>query len=155
LVLNWPTYVKPEPNVGRLSYLRPGICENGSVYTHGNAFYYLAFLERRMADKALKLWREIHPENPQRPIENQPNVFANGYFGPDNDISPGKAEHIWTTGSASWMIFATIEYMLGVRRTYDGIIIKPVMPSEWKTASITRTYRQTTYHITKNNPAGV
>jgi len=36
LSLNWPTYTKPTPNVGRLSYIRPGICENGSVYSHGS-----------------------------------------------------------------------------------------------------------------------
>lgn len=155
LQLNWPTYLKPEKNVGRLSYLRPGICENGSVYTHGNAFFYMAFLERGMADRAIGLWRDIHPSNPNRPVKCQPNIFANGYFGPDNDIHPGAAEHMWTTGSASWLMTCTIEFMLGLRRTYEGILIKPCLPSAWKTASIVRTFRGTTYRVTLNKPEGV
>jgi cellobiose phosphorylase len=119
LMLNWPTYTKPTPNVGRLSYLRPGICENGSVYTHGVAFMYLALLERGLADKALKVYRDIHPGNQNRPVSCQPNVVINGYDGPDTDREPGEAQHAWTTGSASWLISCTIEYMLGLRRTYD------------------------------------
>jgi len=153
--LNWPTYSKPAENVGRLSYLRPGICENGSVYTHGNAFLYLAFLERGMADKAVELWRNIHPSNPNRPVKCQPNIFANGYFGPDSDINPGQAEHMWTTGSVSWLISCTIEYLLGLRRTYDGIIIRPCMPSDWERVSAIRTYRGTTYRVTISKPKGI
>jgi cellobiose phosphorylase len=155
LQLNWPTYLKPEKNIGRLSYLRPGICENGSVYTHGNAFFYMAFLERRMADRALRLWQDIHPSNPNRPVKCQPNIFANGYFGPDSDINPGEAEHMWTTGSAAWLISCTIEYMLGLRRTYEGIVIKPCLPSAWKTASIVRHFRQTTYRVKINKAVGI
>lgn len=154
-MLSWPVYTKPDPNVGRLSYLRPGICENGTVYTHGVAFLYLAFLERGLADRALKLWRDIHPENPNRPLCCQPNVFANGFRGPDSDTAPGEAEHLWTTGSASWMISCTIEFMLGLRRTYNGLMIRPTLPSDFSKASITRSYRGTSYCVTLNKQKSV
>ncbi len=154
LTLNWPTYTKPQDNIGRLSYLRPGICENGSVYTHGNAFMLLALLERGLADEALKLWHDVYPGNDARPVAMQPNVFANGYLGPDSDITPGRAEHTWITGSASWMFMCVYEYMLGLRRTFDGIVVKPCLPSNWPTASIKRTFRGTTYNVTLNNPNG-
>ena len=152
LALNWPTYTKPTPNVGRLSYLRPGICENGSVYSHGNAFYFLAFLDRGDADSALKVWEDINPANPNRPFANQPNVFANGYYGPDHDYLPGMSEHIWTTGSASWIVPGVVENMIGLRRTYDGIIIKPCLPKEWETVKISREFRNTKYNVTIKNP---
>lgn len=155
LMLNWPTYTKPADNIGRLSYLRPGICENGSVYTHGNAFMMLAMLEAGMPDKALKLWRDVHPGNPARPVSCQPNVFANGYYGPDSDINPGRAEHMWVTGSATWMFYSVVEYLLGLRRTYDGLVIQPHLPSEWTEASITRIFRGTTYKVSFTKPAGV
>ncbi len=155
LMLNWPTYTKPTPNVGRLSYLRPGICENGSVYTHGVAFMYLALLERGLADKALKVFRDIHPANPNRPVSCQPNVIINGYDGPATDRRPGEAQHAWTTGSASWLISCTIEYMLGLRRTYDGLTIHPCLPAEFQSASITRTYRNTTYNVTLKKKKGL
>lgn len=154
LMLNWPAYTRPQDNIGRLSYLRPGICENGSVYTHGNAFMILALLERGQADEALKIWQAVHPGNPARPVACQQNVFINGYLGPESDIAPGTAEHAWVTGSAGWMFLCVTEYMLGLRRSYAGLLVQPHLPSSWKSAEITRTFRGTTYHVTFSNPAG-
>jgi cellobiose phosphorylase len=152
LMLNWPTYMKPVDNIGRMSYMRPGICENGSVYTHGNAFMLLALLERGMADEALRLLREIDPTNPARPVVNQPNSYFNGCLGPDALVNAGAAEHVWCTGSAAWIYMSMIEFVLGLRRTYDGIVVRPCMPSEWETALVTRTYRGTTYRVAIENP---
>ena len=156
LKLNWPTYTRPVANVGRMSYMRPGTCENGSVYTHGNAFMLLALLERGLADDALDLLKEIDPCNPARPTLNQPNLYFNGYLGPDAlaQVEPGKAEHVWCTGSAAWLFFVMVEYIMGLRRTYDGIVVQPCLPSVWKEASITRTYRGTTYEVVIRNPDG-
>jgi cellobiose phosphorylase len=154
LLLNWPTYFKPVTNIGRMSYMRPGTCENGTVYTHGNAFMLMALVERGMADEALRLLGEIAPENPKRPMVNQPNTYYNGCQGPDELFAPGMAEHIWGTGSAAWLYLIITEFILGLRRTYDGMVLAPCMPSAWKTASITRLYRDTTYRVTINNPRG-
>jgi cellobiose phosphorylase len=44
--------------------------------------------------------------------------------------------------------------MLGVRADYKGLLIDPCMPSLWKTASITRTFRGARYHVTIENPEG-
>ena len=155
LSLNWPVYTKPTPNVGRLSYLRPGIVENGSVYTHGNAFMILAWLEAGQADRALQGWRDIAPGNPARPLACQPNIFANGYFGPDCDIRPGEAEHLWTTGSAGWMYYCLTEGFLGLRRGFDGLRVKPVLPSAWRTASVSRNFRGTHYDVSFANPQAI
>ena len=152
LKLNWPAYFTPVANVGRMSYMRPGICENAAVYTHGNAFMLLALLERGMADEALTLLREIDPVNKKRPVVNQPNLYFNGCLGPDAFIGAGCAEHVWCSGSAAWLYFAMTEYILGLRRTYDGLVIQPCFPSKWPRASITRTFRGTTYQVTILNP---
>ncbi|MEN8254448.1 MAG: hypothetical protein ABFR33_03155 [Verrucomicrobiota bacterium] len=152
LMLNWPTYTKYVHNIGRLSSIRPGAAENGSVYTHGNAFMLLALYERGMADEAYELWKAVHPGNPSRPVKNQPNIFFNGYYGPDSEIRAGLGEHAWTTGSAPWMYQCATEYMLGVRRTFGGLVIQPCMPSAWEKASVHRVYRGTTYDIRIANP---
>ncbi len=152
LMLNWPAYTKYVHNVGRLSSIRPGAAENASVYTHGNAFMLLALLERGMADEAYALWQSIQPGNPDRPVLNQPNIFFNGYYGPDSEIRVGMGEHVWTTGSAPWMYQCVTEHMLGVRRRLDGLVIKPCMPSVWNEASVHRVYRGTTYDIRIANP---
>ncbi len=154
LMLHGPTYTKPVANVGRLSYIRPGICENGSVYTHGNAFMLLALLERGLADDAWRLLQDIHPANPRRPMANQINTYFNGFFGPDAICEPGHGEHAWCTGSSAWIFLAVTEFMFGLRRTYDGLIIKPCLPTGWKKTSITRTFRGTTYEVSILNPGG-
>lgn len=152
LMLNWPAYTKYVHNIGRLSSIRPGAAENASVYTHGNAFMLLALLERGMADEAYALWQSILPGNPKRPVLNQPNVFFNGYYGPDSENRPGMGEHAWTTGSAPWMYLCVTEYMLGIRHTFDGLVIKPCLPSAWEAVSVHRVYRGTTYDIRISNP---
>src|SRR5262249_50291591 len=75
LILSWPTYTRVRHNIGRITYIRPGGGENGSVYTHGNAFMFLALLERGMADEALSVWEGINPDNPKRPGESLPTTF--------------------------------------------------------------------------------
>lgn len=155
LMLNWPAYTRPADNVGRLSYIRPGSAENASVYTHGNAFMLLALLQAGRPDAAVRLWKDVRPGNPNRPVPAQPNVFANGYLGPDSDKQPGRPEHMWVTGSAAWMFYNVVEYLLGLRRGYDGIRLQPHLPSEWTEASIRRIYRGTTYHVRLTKPAGV
>jgi len=150
--LNDPVYLTPEPNVGRMSYMRPGICENACVYTHGNAFMLVALLERGMANEALELLRAIDPVNTRRPCVNQPNLYFNGCIGPDAITDVGHAEHVWCTGSAAWVYLAVTEHLLGLRRTFDGIVVKPCFPSSWPAASITRAFRGTTYSVTIENP---
>ncbi len=83
---------------------------------------------------------------------NQPNVFFNGYYGPDSENRVGMGEHAWTTGSVPWMYQCVTEHMLGVRRTLDGLVIKPCMPSAWGEAAVHRVYRGTTYEISITNP---
>ena len=151
LMLNWPVYTKFVKNVGRLSIIRPGAAENASVYTHGNAFMLLALLERGMADEAYELWTAVQPGNPNRPVLNQPNIFFNGYYGPDNENRVGMGEHAWTTGSAPWMYQCVTEFMLGVRRTLDGLVVRPCLPSAWETVSVQRIYRGTSYDIRIDN----
>ena len=149
--LVWPSYTRPQRGVGRLSFIRPGATENGSVYTHGNAFMVVALLERGLPSEALALWRAIAPGNPARPL-CQPNVFFSGYYGPDSEILPGLADHPWMTGSAAWMLYAATELLLGARRTYRGLVMRPCLPAAWPGATLTRTYRGTTYRIKIENP---
>jgi cellobiose phosphorylase len=42
--------------------------------------------------------------------------------------------------------------MLGIRRTLDGLVIKPCLPSAWDQASARRVHRGTTYDIHLANP---
>jgi cellobiose phosphorylase len=45
--------------------------------------------------------------------------------------------------------------VLGVRATFDGLLIDPVIPSAWKEFTFERLFRSTRYIIHVSNPDGV
>ena len=59
------------------------------------------------------------------------------------------------TGSAGWSYYAATEYLLGVRPDFDGLIIDPCIPSDWKHYEVRRVFRGATYLISVDNPDGV
>lgn len=153
--LHYPTYTKINGNIGRLTCLEPGCSENASVYTHGNAFFALGLLKQEMADEAFDVIKKIMPYNPENPSGAViPYQLANGYGGIDHRYEPGRAQYGWVTGSGSWMYMIMIDYVFGVRKTYEGIILQPLLPSLWGNASIKRTFRGCTYEINYTRDKG-
>ncbi len=143
-----PTYTRKQDNVGRLSLLEPGCSENASVYTHGEAFLVMGLLQAGRADEAYDALRRIMPYNPDNPSDAViPYQLSNGYGGRDHRCEPGRAQYGWITGSGTWMHMAIVEFMLGARRTYDGLVLRPCLPSHWNAASVHREYRGCAYDI--------
>src|SRR5207244_2773448 len=60
----------------------------------------------------------------------------------------GEAKNSWLTGTAAWNYVAITQYILGIRSTFNGLEVKPVIPSDWTGFTATRNYRGATYHIT-------
>ncbi len=46
-------------------------------------------------------------------------------------------------------------WILGVRLTFEGMIIDPCVPGDWKHFEVRRQWRGATYNITVENPDGV
>jgi cellobiose phosphorylase len=149
-----PPYLKRDDYIGRISYLEPGICENGTIYTHGNAFFMLAQLMQNDGDKAYDVFKKITPgyltdvNSPKQKCP--PYIYANGYYAPEHRNNALQMEFTWITGSISWLINAIIDHMIGVRRDYDKLIIDPVLPKEWDTVTINRTFRNKLFNVTIN-----
>jgi len=59
----------------------------------------------------------------------------------------GEAKNSWLTGTASWNYVAITQYILGIRPTYEGLMITPVFPLHWKGFTVTREFQSVTYHI--------
>jgi cellobiose phosphorylase len=51
------------------------------------------------------------------------------------------------TGTAAWNYVAITQWLLGIRPTYQGLRIAPVIPASWSHFTVTRAYRGVTYHI--------
>ena len=50
------------------------------------------------------------------------------------------------------MYTAATQWILGLRLTFDGLIIDPCIPEDWKEFQVTRQWRGATFHITVKNP---
>ncbi len=140
-----PPFRTRDDRIGRISYLEPGICENGTIYSHGNAFMMYALLMRGEVDRAYDLFKRVAPgyvPDGASPKASAPAyVFANGYYGPDHRNRPLQMEFTWVTGSCGWFLNAIQDWLVGVRRDYDGLVIDPKLPSDWNEIRVRRTFR--------------
>ena len=70
-------------------------------------------------------------------------------------INPGEGKNSWLTGTAAWTFTVLSQGILGVKPDYNGLLIDPCVPSNFKEYTINRTFRGARYHITVSNPKGV
>src|SRR5690606_22015698 len=77
----------------------------------------------------------------------EPYVYAQTIAGRDA-ATHGEAKNSWLTGTAAWNYVAVTQWILGIRPTYDGLQVAPVLPSDWTGFEATRIFGGTTYHIT-------
>ena len=140
-----PTFQHEDPAVGRISTLEPGICENGTIYSHVNIFMMMGLLRYGKADKAYDVFRRVTPGYisgmHDRKEDNPPYVFANAYYGPDHRCHAGLMEFTWITGSVAWFYNVILRELVGVRSEYEGLRIAPCLPSEWNETQIERQVR--------------
>lgn len=140
-ILLKPSYTLPSrPTVGRIADIMPGMFENGSVYTHGEAFYLFALT---MAGKADQWQREIYKTLPSNLVPDissgPPQQQSNFSVGPDH-IAWGNNLFSNFTGSVGWYR-RTIEKVVGVLADFDGLRIAPMPPSNWNQYEVKRTFR--------------
>jgi cellobiose phosphorylase len=66
--------------------------------------------------------------------------------GRDSDAE-GEAKNSWLTGTASWNYVAITQAILGIRPSYAGLEIHPVIPTSWNGFDAKRLYRGVRYFI--------
>ena len=80
----------------------------------------------------------------------EPYVYSSNIFGPESDKF-GLANVSWLTGTAAWMYIAVTQYILGIKASWNGLVIKPCIPAEWKHITVKRTFRGCKYTIEIEN----
>ena len=146
--LNDPPYTGYDPMVGRMSGMLPGLFENGGVYCHASAFKLLMDCKLGRGDDALRTMKKIMPDSPYNPSAQsgaEPYVFTNCFS--THPKYYGRSYQSWTTGTSAWSLRCLYEGILGVKRDFDGLRIKPAFPSEWNRAELTRHFRGADYRI--------
>jgi cellobiose phosphorylase len=120
------------------------------------AFCLVGELMLKRAEKAWDIFCKANPllrsrEHPEYGVE--PYVYSQFVAGPETNLS-GKGSHHWLTSTCSWMQYAIINWMLGVRADFDGIIVDPCIPSHWKGFQFSRPFRGSMLHVSVENPRG-
>ncbi len=150
-------YSKYDPHVGLISCFPQGVKENGAIFSHAMAFCIVAELMLGRADMAWEILCKANPIKRARDYPDysvEPYVYSQFVAGPETNLS-GQGFHHWLTSTCSWMQYAVVNWMLGVRAEIDGLTIDPCIPSHWKEFKVTRPFRGRTVDIMVANPIGV
>ena len=143
-LLDVPYTDKSRSLVGRISDKAPGLSENGSIYTHVHAFFAFGLLSVGMHDEAFKELKKMMPSNTFPDLTTGPlhqwSNFTAGKFHPDY----GKNYFSNFTGSCPWYQ-KCFDHIFGVLADFDGLIIKPAVPSEWGTYRYRKVYQGRTF----------
>lgn len=143
-----PSWSKGDYNIGRISYFKPGLVENGAVYNHGVAFKMVADCMLERGDNAYSTFKKISYDNPDNPDNGtEPYAVSNMYIGPENPYLAGYAPASWITGTAGWLYRCLTEYICGVRPEFDGLRVNPCLPHDWNNIKIKRIFRDNEYEI--------
>ncbi|HET8798413.1 MAG TPA: glycosyl hydrolase family 65 protein [Thermoanaerobaculia bacterium] len=142
-----PAYDTPDERIGYITRYAPGLRENGGVYTHAATWAIAAAAKMKDAELVGRLLTAIDPtnKNPER-YWAEPYVLPGNVDGPDSPLN-GRAGWTWYTGSAAWLHRVVSEWVLGVRPTWEGLVVDPCLPPQWERAKIVRPWRGRTIEI--------
>jgi len=156
-VLLYPGYKTPDKYIGYLSRYAAGMRENGGVYTHAATWAVIAEAMLGRGESAFRMFSKINPiHRGKKPDEYfaEPYVTSGNIEGPDSKFH-GRGGWTWYTGSASWLFKVGLEWILGIRPTFAGLVVDPCIPAAWEGFKVRRNFRGTVYHIAVKNPERV
>ena len=155
MVLNWPAYTTYHIELGEQSTYPAGYKENGGIFCHNNPWVIIAQTEAGRGNDAWNLYRKISPAwiKDQDLHKVEPYVYCQMVAGKEA-AKPGEGKNSWLTGTAAWNWLTVSQHILGVRPTYEGLMVNPCIPAELKEYTVTRKWRDAEYIITVKNPNG-
>jgi len=138
-----PGYTVPDLKIGYITRYAPGTRENGGVYMHAATWCLAAAAKIGDVESVKQIWKSVSP--PTRGADAdayraEPYVMPGNVDGPLSDL-PGRAGWTWYTGSAQWLRKVSMDWVLGVRATFAGLLIEPCTPAEFGAVEVTRLYR--------------
>ncbi len=143
IVVLQPPYSRYYLNLGEISTYPPGYKENGSVFCHTNPWIMIAEAMAGHGDAALDYYLRINPsarEHISDVHRSEPYVYAQTIAG-KYAATFGEAKNSFLTGTAAWNYVAITQWILGIRPSYEGLRIAPVVPNDWSGFTATRLFR--------------
>ena len=155
MVLNYPAYTTYHLEMGEQSTYPAGYKENGGIFCHNNPWIMIALTEAGRGNDAWNLYSKIAPAwiEDQQLHKVEPYVYCQMVAGKEA-ARPGEGKNSWLTGTAAWNWLAVTQHILGIRPTYDGLLVDPCIPTDLKEYTVRRKWREAEYVITVKNPRG-
>ena len=155
MVLNYPAYTTYHIELGEQSTYPAGYKENGGIFCHNNPWIIIAQTEAGRGNDAWNLYRKISPAwiKDQQLHRVEPYVYCQMVAGKEA-AKPGEGKNSWLTGTAAWNWLVISQHILGIRPTYNGLMVNPCIPSDMKEYTVTRKWRDAEYVISVKNPNG-
>ena len=157
IVLNNPAFTKYVVEYGEISSYPAGYKENAGIFCHNNPWVIIGETVLGRGDYAWDYFRKICPSYTEANSalhKVEPYVYSQMIAGKDA-AKPGEAKNSWLTGTAAWNWYAITQFILGIKPSYNGLVVDPCICSEWKEYTVRRRFRGSSYEITVQNPSGV
>ncbi|AZQ65122.1 glycosyl transferase [Flammeovirga pectinis] len=157
IVLNNPAFTEYKIEYGEISTYPAGYKENAGIFCHNNPWIMIGETKLGRGNEAWQYYKQISPaylEDVQDLHKVEPYVYCQMIAGKDA-YKPGEGKNSWLSGTAAWNFYAVVQYILGINPDYNGLMIDPCIPNEWKGYKVNRKFRGATYNIEIKNPNGV
>ncbi len=154
IVINYPAYSEYHPEYGEISTYPQGYKENGGIFCHSNPWIMIAETIVGNGDRAFDYYSRLAPAFREDYVElhkTEPYVYAQMIAGKEA-ATPGQAKNSWLTGTAAWNYYAITQFILGIRPTFDGLLIDPCIPADVAGFSVRRKFRGANLEIQVENP---
>ncbi len=134
-----------------------GVKENAGIFSQSQGWIILAEALRGNGARAFQYFMENAPaaQNDRAEIRRL-EPYCYGQFT-EGTASPhfGRSHVHWLTGTASTVMVACVEGILGMRPDFNGLRIAPSIPKEWDGFDIEKDFRGKHLHIAVRNPGHV
>ena len=152
-----PAYTRYHLELGEISSYPPGYKENAGIFCHNNPWVSIAETMIGRGGRAFEVYRKTCPAYVEEFSEihrTEPYVYSQMVAGADA-CTPGEEKNSWLTGTAAWTFVNVSQHILGVYPTHKGLSIDPCVPDGFGDFTLTRKFREGTYHIQVVNPHNV
>ena len=156
MVLNNPAFTTYHVEMGEISSYPAGYKENAGIFCHNNPWVIIGDTVASRGNDAWELYKKISPVFIKDQTLHKVEPYVNCQMVAGKDAArPGEGKNSWLTGTAAWMWLTASQYILGIKPSYNGLLIDPCVPSTAKEYTVKRKFRGGEYLITIKNPDGV
>ena len=148
LRLIWPPYDRFVASVQGTTTFPPGAKENGGIFCHANTWAIVAAAQLGWAERAYQYYRQIMPlgRTDADLYKAEPYVYCQNICSPEHP-QYGMGRNTWLTGTASWTYVAATQWILGIRPSFQGLVVAPVVPDSWAGFKASRVFRGVRYEV--------